>query len=348
MTSAETPSPAPQDLPPATEADYWLGFDLGGTKMQASIFDKDLQICASKRRRTQGGRGIRDGVDRIVRTMENVLADANLTPQDLRGIGIGCPGPLDLDRGIVLEAPNLGWEQMPLAESVQKALGCPVVVLNDVDAGVYGEYCRGSAQSSRCTLGVFPGTGIGGGCVYEGQILRGALSSCMEIGHIQVLPNGPLCGCGQSGCLEALASRLAISAAAAQAAYRGQAPTLRRLAGTKLSNIRSGVLAKAIRGGDQVIEDIVREAAAHLGQAVAMLVNLINPDTILLGGGLVEAMPELYLATVSHSARALVLPSYRDSFQVVSAELGDDATATGAAAWAQQTLSPKVSDRGAS
>jgi len=306
--------------------------------MQATIFDDDLQICASKRRRTQRGRGVQSGVDRIVRTMETVLSDTNLSPTDLQGIGIGCPGPLDLDRGIVLEAPNLGWERMPVAESVEQALGCPVVLLNDVDAGVYAEYCRGSARSSRCTLGVFPGTGIGGGCVYEGRILRGAVSSCMEIGHLQMLPDGPLCGCGQNGCLEALASRLAISAAAAQAAYRGQAPNLRRLAGTKLSNIRSGVLAKAIRGGDQVIEDIVRAAAIHLGTAVAMLVNLISPDTILLGGGLVEAMPELYLEAVTDSARSHVLPSYRESFRVVSAQLGDDATATGAAAWAQETL----------
>jgi len=306
--------------------------------MQATVFDADLQICASKRRRTQGGEGIKDGVDRIVRTMETALSAAELTPDDLRGIGIGCPGPLDLDRGIVLEAPNLGWENMPVAESVRASLGCPVILLNDVDAGVYAEYRRGSATSSRCTLGVFPGTGIGGGCVYEGKILRGALSSCMEIGHLQMLPDGPLCGCGQFGCLEALASRLAISAAAAQASYRGQAPTLRRLAGTKLSNIRSGVLAKAIRGGDTVIEDIVRSAATYLGAAVAMLVNLISPDTIVLGGGLVEAMPELYLESVSVSARARVLPSYRDSFRVVAAQLGDDATTTGAAAWAQEAL----------
>ena len=171
-------------------------------------------------------------------------------PQICRASASVAPAPSTSTGALFWKRRTWAGNACTVAESVEQALGCPVVLLNDVDAGVYAEYCRGSARSSRCTLGVFPGTGIGGGCVYEGQILRGAVSSCMEIGHVQMLPDGPLCGCGQNGCLEALASRLAISAAAAQAAYRGQAPNLRRLAGTKLSNIRSGVLAKAIRAGD--------------------------------------------------------------------------------------------------
>jgi len=182
-------------------------------------------------------------------------------------------------------------------------------------------------------LGVFPGTGIGGGCVYEGQIIHGSGSSCMEIGHVEVTPNGNFCGCGRRGCLETEASRLAISAEVAKAAYRGEAPALMELAGTDLREIRSGVLAKSIAAGDKVVEEILRKAALQIGVAVANVVHLICPDTVVLGGGLVEAMPDLFVKNVTRAARARVMPAYVDAFHVVAAELGDYATVLGAAAW---------------
>ena len=318
--------------------DHWVGFDLGGTKMLAEVFDSDFTQLSRKRRRTKGHEGVDAGVNRIIQTLHKALEQAEITPERLGGIGFGCPGPLDLDRGIVIEAPNLGWNQVPIKETLEQEFGCPVVIANDVDAGVYGEYCFGSAQNARCVLGVFPGTGIGGGCVYDGKILRGEKSSCMEIGHIQIMPDGPLCGCGLRGCVEALASRLAISAAAAQAAFRGQAPKLLEVAGTDLSNIRSGALAQAIEGGDAVVGQIVREAAEHIGTAVATVIHLLSPEVVVLGGGLVEAMPELFVETVANSARKHVLTSYEKSFKVVEAKLGDDAAVIGAAAWARRLI----------
>jgi glucokinase len=155
---------------------------------------------------------------------------------------------------------------------------------------------------------------------------------------MQVMPDGPLCGCGARGCLEAVASRLVISAAAAQAVYRGQAPNLRKLAGTDLSEIRSGALADAISAGDEVVERIVREAGTHIGIAVANVVHLLAPDKVVLGGGLVEAMPELITQAVRTTAVSRVMPSFAESFQVVAAELGDDASVMGAAAWAQEVV----------
>src|SRR5690606_17536070 len=139
-------------------------------------------------------------------------------------------------------------------------------------------------RGARTVVGVFPGTGIGAGCVYDGRILAGAAISCMEIGHMQVVRGGKLCGCGRRGCLETEASRLAIAAEAAKAAYRGQAPNLMKLAGTDLSDIRSGTLAEAIKQGDKIIEQIVVDAAGWIGDAVASVVHLIAPDTVVLGG----------------------------------------------------------------
>ena len=157
----------------------------------------------------------------------------------------------------------------------------------------------------------------------------------MEIGHVQVAPEGPLCGCGRRGCLEAVASRLVIASRAAAAAYRGQAPHLLEHAGTDVTNIRSGALSASIAAGDTTVEIIIREAARHIGRAVAGVVHLLGPDMVVLGGGLVEAMTELFVEEVRDTAKRRVLPSFVDSFEVVAAKLGDDAAVMGAAAWAQ-------------
>jgi glucokinase len=317
------------------EKDCWVGFDLGGTKMLAVVFDDRFKALGRHRKKTKGYEGSESGLKRMISTIEEALEKADVDVERLAGIGVGCPGPVDMDRGVVLGTPNLSWHDVPVKKTLEDKFGCEVAVVNDVDAGVYAEYRFGVAQGKHCAVGVFPGTGIGGGCVYNGEILRGKHSSCMEIGHIPVVPNGRLCGCGQHGCLEAEASRLSISSAAAKAAYRGEAPHLLELAGTDLADIKSGVLAEAIKRGDKTIERIVQHAARTVGTAVAAVVNLLLPDIVVLGGGLVEAMPDLFVNNVRQSANARVMPAFVDSFEVAAAQLEDDASATGAAAWAE-------------
>jgi glucokinase len=319
---------------------HWVGFDLGGTKMMAVVFDQQFRSLGRKRRRTKGFEGSKVGLERMLQTIHQALEEAKLTPDQISGVGVGCPGTVDLDDGVILEAANLGWKNVKLKEYLEKELGCPAVIANDVDAGVYGEYRFGAAKSARCVIGVFPGTGIGGGCVYEGRILRGKKHSCMEIGHIEVVPNGALCGCGRRGCLETEASRLAISAEIAKAAYRGESPHILDKVGTDIAEIRSSTLAEAIKSGDAIVEKIIRRACGHLGVAVANLVTLLAPDTVVLGGGLVEAMPDLFVDAVSSAARERVMPSMVKSFKVVAAKLGDDAGAMGAAAWVERHVMP--------
>jgi len=321
-----------------TSKELWLGFDLGGTKMQATVFDRALSPIATQRRKTKAQEGLRATLGRIQTTIEEALAQVGASKKSLTGIGIGVPGMLDLGKGTIVSAPNLGWKNVALSKYLRDRFGCPAILINDVDAGVYGEYALGAAQGARCVLGIFPGTGIGGGMVYEGKLISGAKRSCMEIGHIPVVADGPLCGCGRRGCLEAVAGRLAIAGACAQAALRGQAPFLMKMAGADLANIRSAAIADAIRSGDTTVEEIVRQAAQWIGRAAASCVNLFAPDTIVLGGGLVEAMPEIYRAEVTAIVRASVLPTFAKTFRVVTAKLGDDASASGAAAWARMTL----------
>ncbi len=314
------------------KAARWVGFDLGGTKIMAAVFDHSFKILGQKRRKTRDNSGQKVTIDRIRETIEQALAVAQVDRKELGGIGIGCPGPVDPEKGVVLEASNLGWKNVDLRRPLQDAFGVDVSVVNDVDAGVYAENRFGAARGARTVVGIFPGTGVGGGCVYNGEIIQGKNITCMEIGHMEVMPGGGLCGCGQRGCLETVASRLSISAEVAKADFRSQIKKQRP--GTDLAEIRSGILGTAIKAGDETVNQIVRRAAQQIGVALANVIHLLAPDIVVLGGGLVQAMPDLFIAEVSETARGRVMKSFRNTFRVVAAKLEDDATVMGAAAWA--------------
>ncbi|TWT67472.1 ROK family protein [Allorhodopirellula solitaria] len=315
--------------------DIWIGFDLGGTKMLAVAFDSDMKPVGRRRRKT---RGSDTGMSRIVSTIERLLDDSKIDPDRVAGIGIGCPGPIDLEAGRLLASPNLGWDTVDVRKVLNKRFDCPVAVVNDVDAGVYGEYRFGAAEGSRCVVGIFPGTGIGGGCVYEGNILHGAGISCMEIGHTRISSGVRSSGGEIPGTLETEASRLAIASEAAKLAYRGEAPALLKDAGTDLSSIRSGSLADSVKKGDKAVKQVIEEAATVIGYAVVNVVHMLCPDKIILGGGLVEAMEDLFLDRVRKTAHHCVMPVYKDRFKIVAAKLGDDASVMGAAAFAKSRL----------
>ena len=327
----------------ADNGPVWIGFDLGGTKMLAVAFDDKLQVLGRKRRKTRGTEGSDSGVDRIYGTIEKVLEESKIDPKRLAGIGIGCPGPVDPSTGNIYLAVNLGWDDVPIGAKLSDKFSVPTVVLNDVDAGVYGEYRKGAAQDARCAVGIFPGTGIGGGCVYEGKIFRGSKITCMEIGHTRITSSARSSGYELPGTLEAEASRLTIAAEAAKAAYRGDAPHLMKSVGTDLADIRSGALAESIAAGDKVIRQLVVDSMETVGYAVVNLVHILAPDKIILGGGLVEALEELVISTVRKTAQKHVLAPYRGTFEIVAAKLGDDATALGAAAWSQLNHATKQS-----
>lgn len=323
------------------ERTHWVGVDLGGTKIMALVFDESFEVVGRERKKTKAYEGAESGLGRIEKTIRNALEQASVSPEQLAGIGIGVPGALNLRKGVLVDSPNLGWHDLAISRELKRRFGVKTTVLNDVDAGVYGEYARGAAKDARCVLGVFPGTGIGGGCVYEGSLITGGEHSCMEIGHVPTVADGARCGCGRRGCLETVASRLAISAMAAMAAYRGEAPNLLEAAGCDIGNIRSGVLSKAIDAGDTIVESIVRDAAAWLGKGIASAVNLLAPDVILLGGGLTEAMPEIYREEVGAALEKHIMPAYEATYRIEIAELGDDAVAIGAAAWARRKREEK-------
>jgi glucokinase len=309
--------------------------------MLAAVYNQKFEQVGRARKKTKGREGMEAGLKRINNVIKEALEDAKITSEQVSGLGVGCPGPLDLKKRRIRSAPNLGWENVPVADSIENEFGFKVTIANDVDAGVFGEYSFGAGKNARCVFGIFPGTGIGGGCVYEGKLFRGANCSCMEIGHIPLMPDGPLDGAGNAGTLESLASRLAIASSAAGAGFRGHAPHLLNSAGTDLASIRSGALAASVANGDTAVKEIILQACGHLASAVVTIVHLLAPDVIVFGGGLIEAMPDVMLPTIEKQARKRVLPAYRDVFVIKEAQLGDDAGVMGAAALARQAVEAK-------
>lgn len=305
-----------------------VGVDIGGTKMMAAVYDRGFnKIGVSRKRSKDKKSGESEG--RALTVIQEALQNAG-NPV-LKGIGVGAPGPLDPHTGVIIDTPNLGWKNYPIADILGRAFKVPVVLDNDVNVGTYGEWRSTELCTCRHVLGIFPGTGIGGGIIINGKLLHGFSGAAGEIGHMTIMPDGPYCGCGKRGCLEAFASRIAIAKEVAALAARDDAPFILEKCGVNLNEIRSGVLARAIEAGETKVESVVRQAAYVLGMAVGNLINILSPEAVVLGGGLVEAMETLFLEEVSRGVRDHAMPFLRKDVQIRAAKLGDDAVAMGAA-----------------
>lgn len=315
---------------------YVVGVDLGGTKILAGVVGPTGEVCSRSKRKTRADKGADAVVERIVRCVLGSIEEAEVPRERIKAVGVGAPGALDSGTGVIAEAPNLGWRNIPLKRLLEEAIGLPVVIENDVNAGTWGEYRLGAGVGSRDLVGIFVGTGIGGGLILNGELYRGSKGKAGEIGHIKIDPEGPMCGCGQRGCLESLASRLAVQREYEIAAKKGKESTVFESAGGKASSIRSRAIAKGYESGDKVTVGILKRAAGRLADGVAAAAALLNPEMVVLGGGLIEALPEdFFEAVVKEVRRRTFEPSLAD-MRVSRALLGDDAVLLGAASIARE------------
>jgi glucokinase len=312
-----------------SQGEHVIGVDIGGTKMLAAVLDHRFKVVARCKKKSRSKKADETSEDRLLQAVREALETSKV--KSVRGIGVGSPGPLDPQTGVIIDTPNLAWKNFPLAETLEKEFGVPVVVDNDVNVGTYGEWCFGEIKNCKHVVGIFPGTGIGGGIIIDGKLLHGFSGAAGEIGHMTVEVDGPFCGCGKRGCLEALASRIAIAKEAAALAARDDAPHLFAQCGVSLAKIRSGDLADSIAAGDRMVESVVRKAAYYTGVAAGNLVNVLSPEAVVLGGGLVEAMEKLYIEEVKRGIKDHAMPFLREGLRVTSAKLGDDAVIMGAA-----------------
>jgi glucokinase len=319
--------------------EYFVGVDLGGTKILAGVFDNKLKLIGKNKMSTKAERGSDKVMERIARCVRDALDECDLTVSNVKAVGIGTPGTVDADTGRVIFSPNLdGWKDVPLKKDLEKELGAPVFVGNDANICTLAVFEHEFKGKPANLVGIFIGTGVGGGLVINGKLYFGHNHTAGEIGHTSIDLNGPKCGCGNRGCLEAFASRTAIFKKILAAVKEGQKTLLTDMLGAELEDMRSGDLRKAIRKGDKFVEKIVNEAAEYAGIGVANIINLLNPEVIVLGGGVIEALGDEMMPIIVKAAKERSLPGTSKGVEIVASELGDDAGITGAAVLARHNV----------
>src|ERR1041385_4098824 len=317
------------------KADYVIGVDLGGTKILAGVFETSLECIAVAKISTKAQRGPDTVIERIARCVRDAVDEADLDFKQVRGVGIGAPGAVDGDNGSVIFEPNLDWHDVPLKKQLEEELELPVSVGNDCTVAMQGIYVAELKSKPQHVVGIFLGTGIGGGIIINGQPYHGSNHTAGEIGHMVLDVDGPKCGCGNKGCFEALASRTAIFQRIKSAVKNGQKTLLTEMLGEDLEDLRSGDLRKAIRRGDKFVDSVIEEAAEYTGIAVGNLLNIFNPEMVVLGGGVIEALADEMLSIIVETARDYAMPGTAKGVEIVASSLGDNAAITGAAVLAR-------------
>ena len=319
-----------------TGRNHLVGVDLGGTKILAGVFDTKLQTLGTTKLSTKPQRGSEAVIERIARCVLDAIDECDLTAKQIRAVGIGAPGAVDPEQGEVVFAPNLEWKDVPLVKELEKRLDVPVFLENDCKACMLGVYEQELKSKPRHVLGIFIGTGIGGAMIINGELYAGSSHTAGELGHMVIDVNGPKCSCGNKGCFEVFASRLALFRAIQAAVKNGEKSVLTEMLGDDLKDLRSGDIRKAIRRGDKVVEKIVEEAAEYIGIAIGNLVNILNPQVVVLGGGVMEALSDEMMPAVVKSAKSQVLTGTLRNVDIIASKLGDNAGITGAAVLARE------------
>ncbi|NNF13558.1 MAG: ROK family protein [Gemmatimonadetes bacterium] len=315
-------------------SDRWvLGVDIGGTNLVvAAVPYAGGEIGALRTQPTQPERGAEASVNDIESMAEEVIAEAS--PEggldDFVGVGIGCPGPLDLDQGIILSTPNLGWDGYPIRGRVGEAVGLPASLDNDANCATYGEWWQGAARGLTSVVGVTLGTGIGGGLITEGHLVRGASGSAGEIGHMTIQVDGRQCGCGNLGCLEAYASGPNIALRAREGLDAGAESILSELVAGDLDRITAATVHEALTRGDRYAGEVIRETARYLGVGIANLVNLFNPEMVVVVGGVTRADRHLF-DPLRSEVRKRAFASAVNACEIVAGALPQTAGVIGAA-----------------
>jgi glucokinase len=320
------------------EQRLYLGVDVGGTKVQASLVQESGEIVGREKCPTPRQGGPERVVAAIEKTMDDMVRKGAISADDLTAIGIAVPGVVDPDRGIVVVAPNMQLTGVALVSLLEARVKPPIIIGNDGNFGALGESWLGSARKAHSALYICVGTGIGSGFVRQGKLWRGDRESAGEIGHMMMHIGGPKCGCGNYGCFEALASRTAIERDIREAIAAGRSSVLTELAEGDLSVIRSGMIRKALEMEDEVVTGVVRRAAEVLGYACVNVRHLIDPEAIVLGGGVIEACSDFIMPIVENIVGRDPLPGAREGGRVLLSALGDDAVVLGAVAAARKRV----------
>lgn len=319
-----------------TRTRFVLGVDLGGTKISVGAMSADgTRRLEPHTEPTLASEGADAVVGRIVSMIETTIAqvirEAGAVRDDILGVGIGSPGPLDRERGLVITTPNLGWHNFPLRDRVSHGAGLRATLDNDANCATLGEWWIGAARGARNVVGMTIGTGIGGGLILDGKLYHGSSDVAGEVGHTSIDSTGRRCKCGNYGCLEAYASGPATADRAREALAGGDDSLLIAMVDGNLENLTAQQVYDAAKQGDLVAREIVRETARFIGTGIANLLNIFNPDVVVLAGGVAQAGEELFAPVRAEVRRRAFKPAV-DACRIVPGTLHGAAGVVGAVA----------------
>ena len=315
---------------------YNICLDIGGTKVLGAIFDEDGKIIYRLKKKTKEGGEATENVEQvIISVVKEMLDQSGLDKGRIHAIAAGAPGVIDQADGIVLFSPNLPWRDYDIRTPLEKKFGVPFYIGNDVNVGVLGEYKHGAARGYKNVVGFFVGTGMGGGLILDGKLFTGHRFKAAEYGHMVLDPEGPLCNCGQRGCLEAFSSKQGMSSYIRQQASRGRKSAM---AESVVGGVfKSKKLKAALAENDAVAVEAVDRACHYLAVATGNMINVISPDVVVYGGGVMEAVGGVFLTKILTEVDRYCMPSIRSTVELKTAELGDDSVLYGSWAMIEET-----------
>jgi glucokinase len=311
-----------------------LGIDLGGTKILTSVVDAAGRMLSRDHSVTPATKGQKAVIQAIMESARNALREANTSPSELTAVGIGAPGLSNPLTGVLYTSPNLpGWRDVPLRDIIAKELGSTAYLINDANAAAIGEFYYGAGKGTSDFVYVTVSTGIGGGIIINGKLYAGSTGTAGEVGHMVIDDNGPLCNCGNRGCWETLASGTALAAEAKRLIEQGTTTTILEHAGGDIAKVNAEAIHQAALAGDKLASQLIARNAYYLGVGLANLINIFNPEFIVIGGGLANIGDRLLLPAYEEAGRRAFKESYQAT-RFARAELGRNSGVIGAAAYA--------------
>lgn len=308
-----------------------IGIDVGGTNVKIALVDDNGKIIYSNSVPTYAKMGYEYTVNNIKQAIKDLMKETNTTPSDIEGIGFDFPGQVDCKTGVVKLAPNIpGWVNVPIAQMIEDEFHIPTRIDNDVRCAALGELKFGAGRGCENFICITVGTGIGSGIVINGKVVRGATNASGELGHIKLQMNGgPICGCGDTGCLEAFASGPAIVAMAQEYIKGGKSTKFREMAAVEGGEITPYMVAKAAEEGDPVAKRIFEIVGEYIGIGLTSVINLLNPERVIIGGGVAES-GELLLGPIRKTIKERAMVVAGNAVEIVPAQLGNSAGVIGA------------------
>ena len=308
-----------------------IGVDLGGTNVKTAIVSCDKKVLAKDSRPTRAEEGPEAVMEAMEGAVQDLMREHGLRKEQIVAAGFGAPGPMNWQTGVVFSPPNLpGWKNVPLAEEMQKRIGVPCFVDNDANVACYGEFWLGAGQGTESIVVFTLGTGVGGGIVVFGQLLRGIDGTAAELGHLKIQRDGRPCGCGSRGCLESYASVSGMVRTAVEGLNGGQASSLRGLCHDNCDELTGEMIFNEAQAGDAFARWVFEETATWLGLGIASMINLQNPEKVILCGGMIAA-GDLLFNKVREVAKANSFEVPGNRCQILPAGLGSDSGVIGAA-----------------